>query len=58
VDGNDLMREFKLEPGPMIGLLLDGITEAQATGSVTNQRQAYEHAGLLLREMEDDRPDK
>lgn len=58
LDGNDLMREFKLEPGRLIGQLLDGITEAQATGSVNNQRQAYEHAGLLLRELEDDRPGK
>jgi poly(A) polymerase len=58
LDGNDLMREFKLEPGRLIGQLLDGITEAQATGSVNNQRQAYEHAGLLLRELEDGRPGK
>jgi tRNA nucleotidyltransferase/poly(A) polymerase len=52
VDGNDLMRKFDLKPGPVIGSLLDEILEAQATGEVKNQRQAYEYADRLLQEKD------
>ncbi len=52
IDGNDLMREFNLKPGPLIGSLLREIEEAQATGAVKNQRQAYEYAGQQLQEMD------
>lgn len=50
VDGNDLMRELNLKPGPLIGQLLAAIREAQATGQVMNKRQAYELARTLLGE--------
>ena len=52
IDGNDLMRELDLKPGPLIGRLLEKIKEAQATGMVTNQRQAYEFASNLLNDSE------
>lgn len=52
IDGNDLMRKFNLKPGPVIGILLKEIQEAQATGTVKNQRQAYEYAGQQLQEMD------
>ena len=48
VNGNDLMDEFGLNPGPTIGRLLDSIREAQATGLVNNRRQALELASELL----------
>jgi poly(A) polymerase len=48
VNGNDLINEFGLEPGPIIGNLLERIHEAQATGLVSNQRQAFELASEIL----------
>jgi poly(A) polymerase len=40
LDGDDLMREFGLPPGPQIGKLLEVLREAQATGEVTSRAQA------------------
>jgi tRNA nucleotidyltransferase/poly(A) polymerase len=54
VNGKDLMREFDLKPGPLLGRLLEGIREAQATGSVNNQRQAYEYACQLIEQIENE----
>ncbi|TAK13764.1 MAG: HD domain-containing protein [Anaerolineae bacterium] len=48
VDGNDLMREFKLQPGPHIGELLDVIREAQAVGEVKTKGDAYKLIEDLL----------
>jgi putative nucleotidyltransferase with HDIG domain len=47
VNGNDLMQVFDLNPGPMIGQLLDAIREAQATGQVSTREQAL----LLARQQ-------
>lgn len=58
LDGNDLMREFALQPGQLVGRLLDGIREAQATGVVQNQRQAFEHAAKLIEDIENERLEK
>lgn len=38
--GKDLINEFGLTPGPMIGELLELVREAQATGEVTSPEQA------------------
>lgn len=40
LDGNDLMREFSLKPGPQIGELLEALREAQAIGEVEDREQA------------------
>jgi len=40
LDGNDLLREFGLEPGPRIGDLLDSVREAQAIGEVHTREDA------------------
>jgi tRNA nucleotidyltransferase/poly(A) polymerase len=40
VDGNDLMDEFHLEPGPVIGQLLEAIREAQAEGLINTREQS------------------
>jgi putative nucleotidyltransferase with HDIG domain len=48
VNGTDLIDEFGLKPGPIVGRLLASIREAQATGSVSDQRQALELASELL----------
>ncbi len=44
VDGNDLMRELELQPGPLIGELLEAIREGQATGRIETREQAMEYA--------------
>jgi poly(A) polymerase len=40
VDGNTLMKVFRLEPGPMIGEMLEAVKEAQATGEITSKKEA------------------
>ena len=38
---NELMRRLRLEPGPIIGTLLDAIAEAQAEGTVHSKDEAF-----------------
>lgn len=40
LDGNDLIKELKLSPGPLIGQLLETIRENQAAGKIQNREQA------------------
>ena len=40
LDGNELMRELNLEPGPVIGQLLEAIREEQAVGKIETREQA------------------
>ena len=54
IDGNDLMEELGLKPGPIIGQILRNIQEAQATGKVTNQRQALELASEIINDSNGD----
>ena len=42
VDGNDLQREFGLQPGPHIGELLEAVREAQVNGEVSTREGALE----------------
>lgn len=44
VNGNDLVRELNLKPGPKVGELLEAIREAQAMGEVSTREQALELA--------------
>jgi tRNA nucleotidyltransferase/poly(A) polymerase len=44
VDGNDLMGELGLQPGRIIGQLLEAIREAQATGEISSREQALAFA--------------
>jgi hypothetical protein len=48
VDGNDLMGELALEPGPLVGDLLEAIREAQAMGEVSTREQAISLARTRL----------
>jgi tRNA nucleotidyltransferase/poly(A) polymerase len=41
LNGNDLMQEMVLQPGPLIGQLLGAIREAQALGEVSTREQAF-----------------
>jgi len=40
--GNDLIREFRLAPGPSIGQLLAALGEAQAVGEIADRQQALQ----------------
>ncbi len=42
LDGNELMNEFKLKPGPRVGEILEAIREAQATGKVSTRDEALD----------------
>lgn len=53
LDGNDLMSELKLEPGRIIGQLLEAIREGQATGRIETREQAFDFAREQLKEMKD-----
>ena len=44
LDGNELMQELKLEPGRIIGQLLEAIREGQATGKIKSREEALEFA--------------
>jgi len=44
LDGNDLMKELDLSPGPQIGALLEAIRENQAAGKIETKQQALDFA--------------
>lgn len=48
VDGNDLQREFGLQPGPRIGELLEAVREAQVSGEVRTREEAVALVRSLL----------
>jgi len=52
LDGNDLMRELNLEPGRVIGQLLEAIREGQAIGRIETREQALDFAREELKKME------
>ncbi|MFQ5592650.1 MAG: HD domain-containing protein [Anaerolineae bacterium] len=48
VRGSDLIETFGLEPGPIVGELLEAIRETQVTGDVATRSEALELAGDWL----------
>jgi tRNA nucleotidyltransferase/poly(A) polymerase len=52
LDGNEVMSELGLQPGRIIGQLLEAIREGQATGKVTNREQALDLAREYLKNLE------
>jgi tRNA nucleotidyltransferase/poly(A) polymerase len=42
LDGNDLMRTFGLDEGPVVGRVLEALREAQAEGNVSSRQDALE----------------
>ncbi len=41
LNGRQVMTKFDLKPGPRIGELLEGLREAQATGEVNSETEAW-----------------
>jgi tRNA nucleotidyltransferase/poly(A) polymerase len=52
LDGNELMSELGLQPGRIVGQLLEAIREGQATGKVANREQALDLAREHLKASE------
>jgi tRNA nucleotidyltransferase/poly(A) polymerase len=50
IDGNDVMRELEMRPGPAIGRLLEAVREAQAAGEVRDRAAALALARRLAAE--------
>lgn len=46
--GRDLIQALELRPGPLVGELLDHLTEAQVTGEISTREEALELARRLL----------
>lgn len=46
--GHDVMKEFGLPPGQMIGRLLEAIREGQAAGEIHNREEAFDFARCFL----------
>jgi putative nucleotidyltransferase with HDIG domain len=52
LNGNELMSELGLEPGRIVGQVLEAIREGQATGKVENREQAFNFAREYLKALE------
>jgi poly(A) polymerase len=48
IDGNDLVRELEIEPGPEVGRLLGELEAAQYGGEVENREEALDYARGLV----------
>ena len=49
VNGSVLMRQFDLQPGTLVGELLEVLNEAQMVGEVTTREEALAHAARWLK---------
>jgi len=50
VSGRDLLHHLHLEPGPLIGEMIEKITEAQVEGHISTKKEALDWARRLLDE--------
>lgn len=48
LDGNEIMQTFGLQPGPLIGKVLEGVREAQASGEVRSKAEALRVAEKIV----------
>lgn len=51
LDGNELMKELNLQPGRVVGQLLEYIREGQATGKIESREQALDLAREQLKDI-------
>jgi len=50
IDGHDVIKEYNIQPGPLVGQLLEAIREAQATGKVSTREDVLEFGRTWLTE--------
>lgn len=48
INGDDLLKKFKLSPGPLIGKILSEMEELQSIGKIKTKQQAYEAAVKVI----------
>lgn len=48
INGNDLIKKFKLQSSPLIGKILSEIEELQATGKIKTKQQAFLAAKKII----------
>jgi poly(A) polymerase len=49
IDGNDLLRHFKLKPSPLIGKILTELEELQAIGRIRTKAAGFEAAAKIIK---------
>ena len=49
INGNDIMKKFKLAPSKLIGKLLSSLEELQAIGKINSKEEAFKAASKLLK---------
>ncbi|MDD5238204.1 MAG: hypothetical protein PHU96_04500, partial [Candidatus Omnitrophica bacterium] len=49
INGHDLIKEFKLEPSPVIGKILSEVEEMQAIGKIKTKKEALQAAVKFLK---------
>jgi len=52
LDGNELMKELNLQPGRIVGQLLEAIREGQATGKISTREEAVSFARDEMKKSE------
>ena len=52
LNGHDLMDKLNIQPGPVVGALLEKLREAQAVGEIANRDEALALATRLLEDNE------
>jgi pimeloyl-ACP methyl ester carboxylesterase len=52
LDGNDLIKELKLQPGYRVGYLLEKVREAQASGKLASRARALKYAREVQAQMD------
>ncbi len=57
LDGDDLMRVFSLQPGPLLGQILSNLREAQAEGLVNTEQEAYAFCEAFIDGARGEKPD-
>ena len=49
INGNEIIKKFKLKTSPQIGILLEILREAQLAGKIKNKEQAYKYAKRFIK---------
>jgi poly(A) polymerase len=57
LDGNDLIKEFGMQPGPEIGKVLETLREAQAAGEIATRQEASDFVKQFLEDNPGEKPD-
>ncbi|MDD5120272.1 MAG: HD domain-containing protein [Candidatus Omnitrophica bacterium] len=51
INGDDIIRKFRLPGSPLIGTVLDELEEAQAIGKIKNKKQALAMAAKIIKQQ-------